>query len=214
VKHTQLTAPEGGTHWRRFAAITVVATVVVAAIGVSIDAGAVPVTFSVSGSQFKVTALHLHGTNFVQYGGIVQEKNGTPHTVAVSQISEADLTSLCQSVDQSTPIGTVVLKLTAGDNGTQAHASNLLIDMSQLSGDATFTRIDIGQDASDLSPSGPPGGRHRRHRQPGAGLVGDHSGHLHPAAPQSETGWRGHRVLVGRTARAFREQPFAGPRPG
>ena len=158
MKHTQLTAPEGGTHWRRFAAITVVATVVVAAIGVSIDAGAVPVTFSVSGSQFKVTALHLHGTNFVQYGGIVQEKNGTPHTVAVSQISEADLTSLCQSVDQSTPIGTVVLKLTAGDNGTPAHASNLLIDMSQLSGDATFTRIDIGQDASDLSPSGPPGG--------------------------------------------------------
>jgi hypothetical protein len=158
VKHRQLTAPEGGTHWRRFAAITIVATVVVAAIGVSIDAGAVPVTFAVSGSQFKVTALHLHGTDFVQYGGIVQEKNGTPHPVAVSQISEADLTSLCQSVDQSTPIGTVVLKLTAGDNGTPAHASNLLIDMSQLQGDATFTSIDIGEDASNLSPNGAPGG--------------------------------------------------------
>lgn len=158
MKHRQLTGPEGGTRWRRFALIMVPTFVAIATVVVGIDAGAVPVSFSVSGSQFKVTALHLHGTGFVQYGGIVQEKNGTPHAVAVSQISEADLTNLCQSVDQSTPIGTVVLKLTAGDNGTPSHASSLLIDMSQLSGDATFTRIDIGQDASDLSPGGAPGG--------------------------------------------------------
>lgn len=158
MKDIQLTGPEGGTRWRRFAAVMIPAFVTIAAVVVGIDAGAVPVTFSVSGSQFKVTAVHLHGTDFVQYGGIVRQKNGTPHAVAVSQIGEADLTSLCQSVDQSTPVGTVVLKLTAGDNGTPAHASSLLIDMSQLSGNATFTHIDIGQDASDLSPGGAPGG--------------------------------------------------------
>lgn len=158
MKDKQLTAPEGGTRWRRFAAIMVPAVVAVVGVGIGIEAGAVPVSFAVSGAQFKVTATHLHGTDFVQFGGIVQQKNGTPHAVAVSQIASADLTNLCQSVDQSTPLGTVVLKLTAGDNGTPAHADNLLIDMSQLSGDATFTHIDIGQDASDLSAAGAPGG--------------------------------------------------------
>jgi hypothetical protein len=158
VTHKEVTRPEGGTRWRRFAAVMIPGTLAVAALGWGIEAGAVPVTFAVSGAQFKVTATHLHGTNFVQYGSIVQQKNGTPHAVAVSQISDATLTNLCQSVDQPTPIGTVVLKLTAGDNGTDVHATDLLIDMSQLSGDATFTHIDIGQDASDLSPHGAPGG--------------------------------------------------------
>jgi len=149
---------EGGTRWRRFAAAIVPTVVVVGALGAGIASGAVPVSFAVSGAQFVVTASHLHGENFVQYGSIVQQKNGTPHAVAVSEIGSADLTNLCQSVDQSTPIGTVVLKLTAGNAGTPAHADSLLIDMSQLSGDATFTHIDIGMDASDLSPHGAPGG--------------------------------------------------------
>jgi len=48
----------------------------------------------------------------------------------------------------STPL---FLELTAGNAGTPAHADNLIIDMSQLSGDATFTNINIGQDASTLN---------------------------------------------------------------
>ena len=150
--------PEGGTRWRRFAAAIVPTVAVVGALGAGIASGAVPVSFAVSGVQFKVTATHLHGDGFVQYGSIVQEKNGTPHAVAVSEIQSADLTNLCQSVAQKTPIGTIVLKLTAGDNGTKAHAENLLIDMTQLKGDATFDHINIGQDASDLSSHGAPGG--------------------------------------------------------
>jgi hypothetical protein len=131
---------------------------VVGALGAGIANGLVPVSFAVSGAEFKVTSTHLHGTDFVQYGSIVQEKNGTPHAVAVSEIKSADLTNLCQSVSQKTPIGIVWLQLTAGDNGTPAHADNLLIDMSHLSGDATFHRINIGQDASDLSAQGAAGG--------------------------------------------------------
>ena len=157
MKYPKL-ATEGGTRWRRFAAAIVPTVVVVGALGAGIASGAVPVSFAVSGVQFKVTASHLHGTDFVQYGSIVQEKNGTPHAVAVSEIGSADLTNLCQSVAQGSPIGTIVLKLTAGDNGPPAHADQLLIDMTQLQGDATFTHINIGQDASDLSPHGQPGG--------------------------------------------------------
>jgi Family of unknown function (DUF6230) len=154
----QKVATEGGTRWRRFAAAIVPTVVVVGALGAGIANGAVPVSFAVSGVQFKVTADQLTGTDFVQYGSIVQQKDGTPHAVAVSEIGSADLTNLCQSVAQPTPIGTVVLKLTAGGGGTPAHADNLLIDMTQLSGDATFTNINIGQDASTLSRKGQVGG--------------------------------------------------------
>jgi hypothetical protein len=157
VKDQKL-ATEGGTRWRRFAAAIVPTVVIVGALGAGIASGAVPVSFAVSGVQFKVTADELTGTDFVQYGSIVQEKDGTPHAVAVSQIGSADLTNLCQSVAQKTPIGTVVLKLTAGGGDTPAHADNLLIDMTQLSGDATFTNINIGQDASTLSRKAPAGG--------------------------------------------------------
>ena len=51
-----------------------------------------------------------------------------------------------------------MLKLTAGGGGTPAHADNLLIAMTQLSGDATFTNINIGQDASTLSTKAQVGG--------------------------------------------------------
>jgi len=157
VKDQKVTT-EGGTRWRRFAAAIVPTVVIVGALGAGIANGAVPVSFAVSGVQFKVTADVLTGTDFVQYGSIVQQKNGTPHAVAVSEIGSADLTNLCQSVAQPTPIGTVVLKLTAGGGSTPAHADNLLIDMTQLSGDATFTNINIGQDASTLSSKAVAGG--------------------------------------------------------
>jgi hypothetical protein len=132
---------------------------VVGALGAGVASGAVPVTFDVSGGQFNLSAASLHGTDFTQYGSSVTVKaGGAVKPVAESTIGGADITNLCQSVAQ--PFGPTVvwLQLTAGDNGTPAHADSLVIDMSQLSGDATFTRIDIGQDASDLSSRGQLGG--------------------------------------------------------
>ena len=79
--------------------------------------------------------------------------------MAESTISSADITKLCQSVGQPLPDlpgvsgKTGWLKLTAGDDPKNpAHATSLIIDMTHLSGDATFTHINIGQDASDLFP--------------------------------------------------------------
>lgn len=150
----------GGTRWRRFAAVMVPAVFVVGALGAGVANGDVPVTFDVSGGQFKITADHLHGTDFTQYGSSVTVKaNGTTQAVAESTIADATITNLCQSVAQ--PFGPTVvwLKLTAGGPGhDKVHATNLNIDMTHLTGDATFTRIDIGQDASDLSKRGQLGG--------------------------------------------------------
>ncbi len=153
---------QGGTRWRRFAAVMVPTVVVVGALGAGIANGAVPVTFAVSGAEFNLTADHLSGTDFTQYGSAVKIKvNGAYQAVAESTIASADITNLCQSVGQPVSVlgGTTVwLKLTAGTGTTPAHADGLVIDMTHLSGDATFTNIDIGMDASDLSSRGTPGG--------------------------------------------------------
>ncbi|OLE35471.1 MAG: cholesterol esterase [Actinobacteria bacterium 13_1_20CM_3_68_9] len=139
----------GGTRWRRFAVAFVPAVAVVGAIVVGMANGAIAASFSVSGSTFKVSADKLDGTGFVQYGGTVHDKAGNIHPVAVSGIKSASLSNLCQSVVvPGTPISLVIR---AGrDPNHPATATGLLIDMTQLSGDATFQNISIGQDASTL----------------------------------------------------------------
>jgi hypothetical protein len=155
----------GTTGWRRFAVVFGAATVVAGGIVVGMANGAIAASFAVSGSTFKVSASNLDGTGFVQYGGIASEKgarmlpDGRPdptdpknHPVAVSGIADATLADLCQSV--TVPGLPVSLMIRAGGGGTPAKASGLIIDATQLNGDATFRNISIGQDASTLSKAG------------------------------------------------------------
>ncbi len=143
----------GGTRWRRFAAIMVPATVVAGGIVLGMANGAIAASFAVSGQTFKVGASKLEGDGFKQYGGVAREKNGTPHPVAVSEIADAKLYDLCQSVNASIPGVPIVLTINAGGGGTPATANGLLIDMDSLEGDAEFTNIKIGRDATDLNPN-------------------------------------------------------------
>jgi hypothetical protein len=149
VKPAQSAPVRGRTRWRRFAVMMVPALAAAGAILVGMANGAIAASFAVSGSTFKVSADTLDGTGFVQYGGVAVDKAGNQHPVAVSGIKNASLSNLCQSVVvPGTPISLVIR---AGRGGTPATASDLLIDMTQLSGDATFTNISIGQDASTLN---------------------------------------------------------------
>lgn len=138
----------GRTRWRRFAALMLPAAAVAGAVIFGMANGAIAASFSVSGQTFKVSASKLEGDNFVQYGGIAREKGGKNHPVAVSGIKSARLYDLCQSV--KVPNLPVVLTINAGGGGNPATATDLLIDMDSLEGDATFTDIKIGRDASDL----------------------------------------------------------------
>ena len=162
MKDAQGSAVQGRTRWRRFALVLVPATVAAGAIVVAMANGAIAASFSVSGSQFKVSADKLEGTGFVQYGGFASEKgarilgNGIPdptdpknHPVAVSGISSATLSNLCQSIRVPGLPFSMVIR--AGRGGTPASATNLLLDVSTLQGDATFNNIQIGIDASDLT---------------------------------------------------------------
>lgn len=148
MKAAQSSVVRGRTRWRRFAVVTVPAVAAVGAILVGMANGAIAASFAVSGSTFKVSADLLDGTGFVQYGGVVHDKAGHLHPVAVSAIKSAKLTKLCQSVVAP---GGISLVIRAGaDPDNPVTATDLLIDMTQLSGDASFTNISIGQDASTL----------------------------------------------------------------
>jgi hypothetical protein len=161
VKDAQGSPVQGRTRWKRFAAVMVPATVAAGAIVFGMANGAIAASFAVSGSQFKVSADKLEGTGFVQYAGIASEKNaksnnGIPdftdpknHPVAVSGIASAKLTNLCQSV--RVPGLPFSLVIHAGGGGNPATATDLLLDVTSLKGDASFTNIQIGIDASDLS---------------------------------------------------------------
>jgi Family of unknown function (DUF6230) len=154
VKDPQGNLVQGRTRWRRFAALMVPATALAGAIVFGMANGAIAASFSVSGQTFKVSASKLEGEGFKQYGGVVTEKGtGKTHPVAVSGIASAKLYDLCQSV--KVPNLPVVLTINAGGGGDPATATDLLLDVEQLEGDATFTNIDIGVDASDVG--GEPG---------------------------------------------------------
>lgn len=155
MKDAQGDPAYGRTNWRRFAVAVGVPTVVAGGLILALANGALAASFSVSGSQFKLSADKLVGQGFTQYSGtqgsvVTQSQTGQQYVVeAMSGIKSADIYNLCQSV----AAGPVVLRIEAGKT-TPAHADDLLIGMSQLSGDATFGHISIGQDASTLDADG------------------------------------------------------------
>jgi hypothetical protein len=145
----------GRTHWLRFLG-TMGATGAVAALLVGLTAqGVLAADFSISGLPFTVTATNLDGTGFEQFATLDTMPDNSPNAgntggqivVVVSAIQSAQLTNLCQSIN----LGGAFLKITAGDNGTPVSATTLVVDSDQISGDASFQNIAIGQDASTLN---------------------------------------------------------------
>jgi hypothetical protein len=151
--------PEGRTNWRRFAlAIVPLAAITTAAV-VMTGGGAIAASFAISGQQAKISADSLDGTGFTQYGWIDQTAGNDAIPVATSGITHAEMRNMCQSVVFPMPIiGDISLKIKAGGT-TPVVADDLFIDMNQLDGDATFSNIEIGRDAStlDKGPNGAQG---------------------------------------------------------
>jgi Family of unknown function (DUF6230) len=153
MENSQGDLVQGRTRWRRFAAVIVPAAAAAGILFAGVAQGAIPVTLNVSGQSFKVSADNLDGGGFAQYGGVVVTANGTQIPVAYSAIESATLTNLCQSVKiPNTPL---TLLIRAGrSEGNPVTASNLLIGMDHLQGDARFEGIDIGTDSSKLTKGG------------------------------------------------------------
>jgi len=153
VKDAQGDPAYGRTNWRRFALAVGVPTVAAAGLVIGLANGAFAASLTLSGQAFKIQADKLVGDGFVQYSEATRDVNGKPLALADSGISHAKLYNLCQSVHpDNSPVS---LTIRAGkDPDRPAEADNLLIGLTELSGDATFSNIDIGLDASTTSKGG------------------------------------------------------------
>lgn len=148
MKLSRLTASRKG----RVALAVIPVTVAIGVLLGGVAQGAVPVSFAISGSQFKISADLLEGTGFSQYAGLATAEDGSQHPTAIANIGQANLYNLCQSVVQDTPLGKVGLLISAGTaEGAPATATDLQIGMNDLQGTAVFNNIRIGVDASTVS---------------------------------------------------------------
>jgi hypothetical protein len=138
---------QGRVRWRRFAAIIVPSFLGIGVMAVLAAQGALGVSFAISGTPFTVTASQLSGTGFEQFGNIDTDASGGIHPVITSAIGTATLANLCQS----TSVGPITLRITAGGGSSPVTASNLVVDATSLSGDATFNNINIGQDPTTFT---------------------------------------------------------------
>ena len=139
----------GRVKWKRFAYIMVPAAAVAATLVGLTAKGAIGANISVSGEEYLVTATQLNAKGFEQFAKYDMQINGKRVPVIVSALRFATITNLCQAVP--TGVGNISFILTAGTGRTPVSASNLIVDARALAGDARFTNIVIGQDASTLN---------------------------------------------------------------
>ncbi|MFD5521709.1 DUF6230 family protein [Streptomyces sp. DT193] len=148
----------GRVRLRRAAVMAIPATAVAAGLMIATAQGALGVQFAISGMPFTVTATELNGTGFEQFGGLDNMAEDSPNAgdtggqvlIVTSAIKNATLDHLCQSVD----LGGTNLLITAGSGADKVQANNLTTDSTELSGNASFNNIEIGNDASTLDKAG------------------------------------------------------------
>jgi hypothetical protein len=156
-------ARRGQVRLRRAAVMAVPATAIAAGLMILTAQGALGVQFAISGMPFTVTATELNGTGFEQFGALDNMAEDSPNAgdtggqvlVITSAIKSATLTKLCQSVD----LGGTNLVITAGSGSDKVQATDLTTDSTELSGDASFNNIEIGNDASTLDKAGVQGNK-------------------------------------------------------
>lgn len=147
---------EGRTRWGRFGGVMVLSAAATTGLLALAAHGALAASFTVSGQQFKVSADRMVANGFVQYGYVdqraVPQDDPAHEPVAVAAMKDATLYNLCQSVVTDLgDVGTFTLRIQAGtDPKHPVTATGMVVDMSQLEGNADFKGIEIGRDASTL----------------------------------------------------------------
>jgi hypothetical protein len=145
--------PRGRTRWRRFALVMLPALAAAAVLVVLTAQSVLAVSFSISGTPFTVTAKELKGQGFEQFGvldhSVLNNLPGNSNEIVLTAnaIRSATLTHLCQSLT----LAGVTLRITAGFGSTPVSATDLVVDANKFSGNASFTHMTIGQDASTLT---------------------------------------------------------------
>jgi len=144
---------QGRVHWRRFAVVIVPAILAAFTLVILTAQSVLAVSFSISGTPFTVTASELKGQGFEQFGvldtSVIPDLPGNTNQIVLTAnaIRYATITDLCQSLT----LGGLTLIITAGYGSTPVTATDLVVDADQFSGNASFTHMNIGQDASTLT---------------------------------------------------------------
>ena len=102
-------SPNGGTAWRKFAYVALPGLVAAGVLGAATTQGLLAASFAVSGDNFKISASHLEGTGFAQYGDVATSVDKTSRPVGLSIIEEAELSDMCMSALLDLPIGKATL---------------------------------------------------------------------------------------------------------
>ncbi|WP_022881401.1 DUF6230 family protein [Gryllotalpicola ginsengisoli] len=145
MKLSKMTRSRGG----RIALAGIPVGIVAAVLMGGVAQGAVPVSFSISGTSFTMAGTELDGTSFSQYGGIAKMKDGKETPVAIANIGHATIANLCQAVQTDSPLGKVGIVITAGQD-KPVEATDLQIGMTDLQGNAVFKNVRIGTDAASV----------------------------------------------------------------
>lgn len=140
----------GRVRWRRFT-ITIIPAIGLAVMLMLLSTQAVlAVSLSISGEAFTVTASLLKGNGFEQFPVVDHSAgNNLPGghiTLEATAIRSAKISHLCQSVR----VLGLTMVITAG-NTKPVSATDLVVDADRFSGNASFTHLVQGQDASTLN---------------------------------------------------------------
>lgn len=160
----------GRTRWRRFTILFAPALAVIGLMVYGVMTGAVAVSFAMSGLPFRLSASNMSGDGFVQYAYVdpVTKADGQIPSASVSGNNVADtvtvlqtasISDLHQTVCGALPSGGALLvTIDAGGNGNPATATGLVVNAPLMTAsDATFTKINIGQDAGTALTGSPNG---------------------------------------------------------
>ena len=150
----------GKTRWRRFTILFAPALAAIALMVYGVMSGVVAVSFAMSGLPFKLSASNMSGDGFVQYAFVdpVTNPDGQIPSASVSGKNVADtvtvlqtasISNLHQTVCGTLPTGGALLvTIDAGGSGNPATATGLVVNAPLMTAtDATFTNINIGEDA-------------------------------------------------------------------
>ncbi|SDS38331.1 DUF6230 family protein [Actinoplanes derwentensis] len=145
----------GHTRWRRFGVMMGIVIALAAALVLLTAKGVLAVSFAISGMPFTITSPRLHGLGFEQFAVLDEMAPDSPNAgsdggqkvLIVSAINTAELYGLCQAIS----LGGTNLVIRAGSEQNPVTAERLVVDSDLIQGNAEFSKIDIGQDASTLT---------------------------------------------------------------
>lgn len=147
-------APEligGHTRWFRTILLAGAPLIAVLVIAYTLISGILAATFALGGVPIQIKADTLAAGPTGLYGNARDTAGGDPLQVVSGGIENAKITGLCLDVEVPTPIGGGFTILLSAPSDIEVDGTNLVLDITSLSGGLEAHNFELGRDASQLS---------------------------------------------------------------